>query len=741
MPEMDGPTLAEAVLALRPETRVLYMSGYAADEAFRNRVERGCGGLSRQAFLAHRPGEQGAGGLGRVDRVPGSIATGPCYRWGMTMTVLPHASLLARLVAFDSTSHRSNLPIADFICNYLDRPGVRIERLPSADGEKVNLCITVGPEVDPLRRDGLVFSGHMDVVPAGEPGWNSDPFSLVDGGDRWVARGACDMKGFDALAINIAASCAGRSLRQPLVLILTYDEEIGTVGAHDFARDWPEDRPLPRRAVIGEPTSLEVVRLHKGHCKMRFTVRGQAAHSGYPHLGASAIEPAARAVGALADLRATLVDEACPQAEHFPEVPFVALNVGTIRGGRAVNIIPEACTVELGFSRAAGHALGADRRADLVDPRGGAGRYTVRPRGHQRQPTAAGRRRQRLLPAPMRPSRPAEHRQRLVRHRRGMAPTSRPRLPGVRTRVDHRRPPAERVHAQGRVRGWGRAPPRPYRALLSGFVMRPPRAHVWRPGHDSAWPPRRRDGAMSSGGVESDTVPAPQARPAALAHGVVGPRPLALLADSRPLFEPAAGALLRRLYPSSDDAGPRTAFVGAASGDDDAALAIFCEVMNVASWTRWHPVPAAPSSSRRAWLAAAEVVVLGGGDPVRGLQTLARNGLGDVIRRARAEGAGLVGISAGAMMLGIRPSIEADPAGLACVDAVVGAHEEDRGWAGLRRRLAHAPMAARGIGLPGGGGLILHGDGTEAALRLPVVELRRDASGSRERLLLPGTRR
>lgn len=267
----------------------------------------------------------------------------------MTTTVLPHASLLARLVAFDSTSHRSNLPIADFICDYLDRPGVRIERLPSADGEKVNLCITVGPEVDPERRDGLVFSGHMDVVPAGEPGWNSDPFSLVDGGDRWVARGACDMKGFDALAINIAASCAGRNLRQPLVLILTYDEEIGTVGAHDFARDWPADRPLPRRAVIGEPTSLEVVRLHKGHCKMRFTVRGQAAHSGYPHLGASAIEPAARAVGALADLRATLVDEACPQAEHFPEVPFVALNVGTIRGGRAVNIIPEACTVELGF--------------------------------------------------------------------------------------------------------------------------------------------------------------------------------------------------------------------------------------------------------------------------------------------------------------------------------------------------------------------------------------------------------
>lgn len=283
---------------------------------------------------------------------------------------LSDESLLARLVAFDSTSRHSNLPIADFICDYLDRPGVRLERFPSPAGDKVNLVIAVGPEVDPATRDGLTLSGHMDVVPAEEPGWTSDPFTLTDRGDRWLGRGACDMKGFDALAINLAARAAAerRRLRHPLVLILTYDEEIGTVGAHDLSRAWPRQRPLPRRTVIGEPTSLEVVRLHKGHTKLRLRVEGKAAHSGYPHLGTSAIEPAARAIVALEGLRRALAGEPCPHAEHFPEVPYVALNVGTVRGGSAVNVIPERCEVGIGFRVLPGMAAApiVERVRDVV---------------------------------------------------------------------------------------------------------------------------------------------------------------------------------------------------------------------------------------------------------------------------------------------------------------------------------------------------------------------------------------
>jgi acetylornithine deacetylase len=262
------------------------------------------------------------------------------------MAVLSDADLLARLVAFDTTSRNSNLPLADFLGEYLDRPGVRIVRQPSPDGTKANLVAWLGPEPGPAR-SGLVLSGHMDVVPAEEAEWRSDPFTLTDGGDRWTARGACDMKGFLAVAAN-AALAAGSRLRAPLALVFTYDEEVGTLGARHLLESYPEGHLLPRSAVIGEPTSLRVARAHKGHLKMRVTLHGRSAHSGYPHLGVNAIEPAGRVIDALAALRRTLEGEHAPYAELFPEVPFVPLNVGTVHGGSAINVVPDRCVVEVG---------------------------------------------------------------------------------------------------------------------------------------------------------------------------------------------------------------------------------------------------------------------------------------------------------------------------------------------------------------------------------------------------------
>ncbi|HEX3552257.1 MAG TPA: acetylornithine deacetylase [Thermoanaerobaculia bacterium] len=263
------------------------------------------------------------------------------------MPRLADAELLARLVAFDTTSRNSNLPLADFLCDYLDRPGVRIARNPSADGRKANLVVWVGPEPTGDRR-GLVLSGHMDVVPAEEAEWRSDPFTLADGGDRWVARGACDMKGFLALAANLAAEARPEGWRAPLALVFTYDEEVGTLGAKRLAESFPAAAALPGNAIIGEPTSLRVARTHKGHFKLRVTLHGVPAHSGYPHLGANAIEPAGRVIVALAGLRRELEAETPHHRELFPEVPFVPLNVGTVHGGAAINVVPDRCVVELG---------------------------------------------------------------------------------------------------------------------------------------------------------------------------------------------------------------------------------------------------------------------------------------------------------------------------------------------------------------------------------------------------------
>lgn len=262
--------------------------------------------------------------------------------------LLSDTELLTRLVAFDTTSCNSNLPLVDFLCDYLDRPGIEIVRNVSPDGTKANLVVFVGPPVDAKKRQGLVLSGHMDVVPAEEPEWQGNPFQLRDVEDRLIGRGSSDMKGFVALAANRAASLKASRLRHPLVLLLTYDEELGTLGAHHFVETWPQQRTLPRSVIIGEPTSLKVVRLHKGHLKMRIRLDGVPAHSGYPHLGHNAIEPAGRVIQALASLRRELEQERPENHHFFPEVPFVALNVARVDGGTAINIVPEHCTVELG---------------------------------------------------------------------------------------------------------------------------------------------------------------------------------------------------------------------------------------------------------------------------------------------------------------------------------------------------------------------------------------------------------
>lgn len=258
---------------------------------------------------------------------------------------LSDTAMLERLVAFDTTSRRSNLPLADFVSDYLDRPGIGIERVWSEDGTKANLVVRAGPEGS--EGGGLTLSGHMDVVPAEEPEWRSDPFALTRAGETYVGRGTADMKGFLALAVNRLAGASPMRLRRPLALLFTYDEEVGTLGARRFAEASGEMAPLPGDVIIGEPTSLRVVRLHKGMIRLQLVFRGRAAHSGYPHLGRSAIEPAARAITALAGLRADMESERPAHGEHFPDVPYAALNVGVVSGGSAANVIPDHCAAQI----------------------------------------------------------------------------------------------------------------------------------------------------------------------------------------------------------------------------------------------------------------------------------------------------------------------------------------------------------------------------------------------------------
>jgi acetylornithine deacetylase len=257
--------------------------------------------------------------------------------------VLGDFDLLERLVRFDTTSSNSNLPLADFVCDYVDGRA-RVARHVSEDGTKANLILAFGPET--TDRAGMSWSGHMDVVPALEKEWRSDPFELTDGGDRFYGRGTADMKGFLAVALNVALEA--RNLKRPLVLVFTRDEEVGTLGARHLVEEWAGAGALPKNAIIGEPTSLRSVRLQKGHVSFRIELSGISAHSGYPHLGQNAIEAAARVLVALRGLRHRLQERGGPNAEFFPEVPYVPLNVGVISGGSAVNVVPDRCVLHVG---------------------------------------------------------------------------------------------------------------------------------------------------------------------------------------------------------------------------------------------------------------------------------------------------------------------------------------------------------------------------------------------------------
>ncbi len=265
-------------------------------------------------------------------------------------TVLPHDRLLARLVAFPTVSTDTNQPLIDFVSSYVDRPGIEITRQSSADGRQSNLLLWMGPSIDEsdVDRRGLVLCGHVDVVPPGERSlWTSDPFTLDERAGRLYGRGSVDMKGFDALSVNLLASTDPRSLVNPLVVLLTFGEELGSLGAKHFVDAWPASRPLPRNVVIGEPTMLQAVRMHKGHTAGRILVKGRSAHSGTPHLGANAIETAARVVAAIGAVSDTLHEKRTETSRFFPEVPYPTFVVTGIRGGAAINVVPESCELDL----------------------------------------------------------------------------------------------------------------------------------------------------------------------------------------------------------------------------------------------------------------------------------------------------------------------------------------------------------------------------------------------------------
>jgi acetylornithine deacetylase len=252
-------------------------------------------------------------------------------------------ALLERLVAFDSESDKSNLPLIDFVEDYLRAQNVPVLRAPNAAGDKAALLATIGPMVE----GGIVLSGHSDVVPVEGQKWTSDPFTLRAASGRLYGRGSCDMKGFDAIALAMIPDFKAARLRRPIHILLSYDEETTCEGSLDLIGRFGKDVPRPGAVIVGEPTMMDVADAHKSIATFHTTVTGHEAHSAKPALGANAVACACEIVTEIYRLAADYESPDLLNRRFDP--PYSTLHVGTIHGGTARNILARECKLHWEF--------------------------------------------------------------------------------------------------------------------------------------------------------------------------------------------------------------------------------------------------------------------------------------------------------------------------------------------------------------------------------------------------------
>jgi acetylornithine deacetylase len=251
--------------------------------------------------------------------------------------------MLRRLIGFDTTSAKSNLALIEYVRDYLAGHGIAATLVPNEDNTKANLYATVGPMVE----GGVVLSGHTDVVPVDGQPWVTDPWVLTEGEGKLYGRGTCDMKAFSAIGLAMVPDFKQAPLKRPIHFALSYDEEIGCLGAHSLAAKLMGSVPRPRLVVIGEPTMMTVVHAHKGTRAYVTTFTGFEAHSSMTHLGVSAIHFAGDFIHFLNRLQDEL-EAAAPAGTEFTP-PNATVNVGIIAGGTAGNILARECKVSWNY--------------------------------------------------------------------------------------------------------------------------------------------------------------------------------------------------------------------------------------------------------------------------------------------------------------------------------------------------------------------------------------------------------
>jgi acetylornithine deacetylase len=266
-----------------------------------------------------------------------------------------------RLVSLDTTSRGSNLELIDLVTKELQRHGLTPTILPNDDGTKANLVVTI-PAHDGRTDGGIALSGHTDVVPVDGQDWDTDPFTAELRDGRLYGRGTCDMKGFLGVILASLPDLAHAPLREPVHLLLSYDEEVGCLGAAKMVHDMAELGVRPTTCIVGEATGMRVTTGHKSINLMELTFHGVAAHSSLTPEGVNAIEYAAQAIVFIRSLAEEFKEQG-PYDDAY-NVPYTTASVNVIDGGIAGNTVPDRCRIQFEF-RSIGSVDPEDVRARI----------------------------------------------------------------------------------------------------------------------------------------------------------------------------------------------------------------------------------------------------------------------------------------------------------------------------------------------------------------------------------------
>lgn len=255
------------------------------------------------------------------------------------MNTMDKEAWLAKLVAFDTTSCNSNLPLIECVGNWLDHLQIPINLTYDPTKTKANLFATL-PASDGSLNGGLILSGHTDVVPVSGQVWDSNPFCAMKKDSRIYGRGTCDMKGFLAVVLSLIPEFQTNLRKHPVHLAFSYDEEVGCLGVPLLIADFQRKGIQPIACIVGEPTEMVPVVAHKGINSFKCRIHGHAAHSSLTPKGCNAIEYGAKLICWLRNFAEQLKEKGFK--DDLYDVPYTTLTSTMVSGGIAMNTIPSS---------------------------------------------------------------------------------------------------------------------------------------------------------------------------------------------------------------------------------------------------------------------------------------------------------------------------------------------------------------------------------------------------------------